>query len=424
MFDRESPAESLTPCASTRAFHRASRGLLLVVTAVAFTACARQARVDARAERSDASGTAVADEPKQLVAEGQRVFRFETFGNEVYWTDTARMHEVVRDGVSPSAALALGLKVDSEALPAALADSIRLGKVDLDAPATTLALLELDAVVGLKGTVETHDGEPTLVSLGITCALCHSTVDESFAPGIGRRQDGWANRDLDVGAIIALSPALTPEQVAVYSSWGPGKYDPRYNIDGENTPVVIPPIYGLADVANVTYTGDGSLAYWNAYVAITQMHGLGDFVEPLLAIEVEHTPDLVNPLLAALGAYQLGLETPTQALASESAEAVRRGQVVFVANCASCHVDATGTDNVDGLLHGADETGMDPRYAARSVNRRYRTTPLRGLWQHPPYFHDGSAATLADVVEHYDKVRGLELEAPAKRDLVAYLGTL
>ena len=239
-------------------------------------------------------------DPKQLVSEGQRVFRFETFGDEEFWTDKARMHEVVRQSVSPTMALKVGLKVDAEAIPADVAAAIKSGKVDLESPATTVTLLKLNAVVGLKGTVETVDGKDSLVRLGITCALCHSTVDDSFSKGIGRRQDGWPNRDLNVGAIIALSPAITPEQKAVYSSWGPGKYDPRYNLDGKSTPLVLPPAYGLAKVKNETYTAEGPISYWNAYVAVTQMHGQGNFSDPRLGIEVKNTPDMVTPMLPAL----------------------------------------------------------------------------------------------------------------------------
>src|SRR5688500_920284 len=210
------------------------------------------------------------------VEEGREIFRFDTFGDEQQWTDKLRMHEVIESAVDPLTALSLGLKVDVDALPDEVLAAVAAGQVDLTDPATTLALLELDAVVGLVGNVETIDGRRRLTSVGTTCALCHSTVDDSFAPGIGRRLDGWPNLDLNPGAIIAASPAVPPEAKAVYSSWGPGMFDPRFSIDGLSTPgVVIPPAYGLAGVKRATYTGDGTVTYWNRYVAVTQMGGQG-----------------------------------------------------------------------------------------------------------------------------------------------------
>lgn len=374
---------------------------------------------------SEPTGFAVSsDSSPELLTEGQRVFRFETFGDEKFWTDTARMHEVVQKAVDPTTALSVGLKVDAEAIPADVAAAIKAGKVDLKSPATTVTLLKLNAVVGLKGTVETVNGRDTLTRLGITCALCHSTVDNSFAKGIGKRLDGWPNRDLNVGAIVALSPAITPEQKTVYNSWGPGKYDPRYNIDGKNTPLVLPPAYGLAEVKNETYTAEGPISYWNAYVAITQMHGQGDFSDPRVGIEVRQSPDLVAPKLAALRSYQHSLATPPPPAGSFNAAAAQRGGLVFAQSCASCHVGNSGTDNNTDVLHAASETGMDSAYAARTANKRYRTTPLRGLWQHPPYFHDGSAATLNAVVEHYNRVRTLGLTVQQKADLVQFLKSL
>jgi mono/diheme cytochrome c family protein len=358
---------------------------------------------------------------KPAVSEGQRVFRFETFGDEEFWTDKARMHEVVSKSVSPSMALKVGLKVDAEAIPADVAAAIKSGKVDLESPATTVTLLKLNAVVGLKGTVETVDGKDRLVRLGITCALCHSTVDDSFSKGIGRRQDGWPNRDLNVGAIIALSPAITPEQKAVYNSWGPGKYDPRYNLDGKSTPLVLPPAYGLARVKNETYTAEGPISYWNAYVAVTQMHGHGNFSDPRLKIEVQNTPDMVTPMLPALADYQHSLPAPPPPAGSFDVAAAGRGRLVFDRSCMGCHVDTNNTDNNAGTLHQPSDTGMDGAYAARTANKAYRTTPLRGLWQHPPYFHDGSAATLDAVVDHYDRVRKLSLTTEQKKDLVQFL---
>jgi len=360
----------------------------------------------------------------QTLAEGQRVFRHETFGNEKFWTDTARMHEVVQSSVSPSLALKVGLKVDADAIPPAVAQAIKAGQVDLNSPATTVTLLKLNAVVGLRGTVNTVDGKDTLVRLGITCALCHSTVNNSFAPGIGQRQDGWPNRDLNVGAIIALSPAITTAQKAVYNSWGAGKYDPRFNFDGKSTPLTLPPAYGLGQVKNETYTAEGPISYWNAYVAITQMHGQGDFSDPRLGINIRQSPDLVAPNLAALRSYQHSLPAPAPPAGSVDTAAAGRGGAVFNRTCASCHVGTTGTDNNAGKLHAPSETGVDGAYAMRTANKAYRTTPLRGLWQHPPYFHDGSAPTLAAVVAHYNRVRSLRLTAEQERDLVEFLKTL
>lgn len=358
------------------------------------------------------------------LTEGQQVFRFDTFGDEQFWTDTARMHEVVQKSVSPTTALSVGLKVDAEAIPPDVAAAIKAGKVDLKDPATTVTLLKLNAVVGLKGTVSTVNGKDTLLRLGITCALCHSTVDNAFSKGIGHRQDGWPNRDLNVGAIIALSPAITPAQKIVYSSWGPGKYDPRYNLDGKSTPLVLPPAYGLAAVKNETYTAEGPISYWNAYVAVTQMHGHGNFSDPRLSIEIKQSPDMVTPKLASLRAYQHSLEAPRPPAGSFDAAAADRGRAIFSQSCISCHVGVSGTDNNDGRLHAPAETGMNASYALRTANKMYRTTPLRGLSQHPPYFHDGSAATLVDVVNHYNQFRKLGLTARQRSDLTEYLKSL
>jgi cytochrome c5 len=356
--------------------------------------------------------------------DGRDIFRYDTFGDEKFWTDTARMHEVVQSSVSPSLALKVGLKVDADAIPPAVAQAIKAGQVDLNNSATTVTLLKLNAVVGLQGTVRTINGKDTLVRLGITCALCHSTVNNSFAPGIGQRQDGWPNRDLNVGAIIGLSPAITAEQKAIYNSWGPGKYDPRFNLDGKSTPLALPPAYGLARVRSETYTAEGPISYWNAYVAVTQMHGQGNFSDKRLGINITQSPDLVTPKLAALRRYQHSLQAPRPAAGSFDAAAARRGRLVFNRTCASCHVGVTGTDNNNGKLHAPDETGVDGAYAARTANKGYRTTPLRGLVQHAPYFHDGSAATLADVVAHYNRVRNLGLSDEQQRDLVEFLKTL
>jgi mono/diheme cytochrome c family protein len=355
------------------------------------------------------------------VRSGKEIFRFDTFGDEKFWTDTLRMHEVIETSVSPLTALSVGLKVDADALPPGI-----LAAVDLNDPKTTVALLKLNAVVGVQGQVRSIAGEDRLVRVGITCALCHSSVDNSVAPGIGRRLDGWANTTLNPGAIIALSPALTATQRAVYNSWGPGRYDPRFNIDGKNTPIVLPPVYGLRKVARETFTAEGPISYWNAYVGVSQMHGQGTFVDSRLGINIVQTPDLVTPKLPALLAYQLSLETPRPPSGSFDRGAAGRGRAVFVSagRCAGCHVGSELTDINKGILHDASETGMDPAYALRTTTKRYRTTPLRGLWQHAPYFHDGSAATLADVVQHYDRVLNLRLSDRQKHDLAEYLKSL
>jgi mono/diheme cytochrome c family protein len=361
------------------------------------------------------------------VATGQKIFRFDTFGDETFWTDTLRMHEVIRTSVSPKTALSVGLKVDADLLPAAVKAGIANKTIDLDAPATTVTLLKLGAVVGVIGQV---DASNTLTRVGITCALCHSTVDNSFAPGIGSRLDGWPNRSLNVGAIVALSPAPTAAQKAVYNSWGPGKYDPRFNIDGKNIPVVLPPAFGLRHVKREIYTGDGVISYWNAYVAITQMHGHGKFVDARIGVSVNNPPDLVSAKLDPLRAYQFSLEAPEPVAQNVNRAAAQRGRAVFngAARCAGCHLSDALTDVNANKLHDASEVGQDPAYATRSATKQYRTTPLRGLWHPPqlvgPYFHDGSAPTLEAVVNHYMQLLSLKLTTEQKADLVEYLKTL
>ena len=389
------------------------------------TACATQTPTNqASPQTPTGAGAATDDFSPATLAAGQNVFRFDTFGDEQFWTDTARMHEVVQRSVSPTTALSVGLKVDADAIPADVAAAIKAGKVDLNDPATTVTLLKLNAVVGLKGTVTTVNGKDNLTRLGITCALCHSTVDDSFSKGIGHRKDGWPNRDLNVGAIIALSPAITPAQKAIYSSWGPGKYDPRFNIDGKSNPLVLPPAYGLAQVRNETYTAEGPISYWNAYVAVTQMHGHGNFSDPRLGINIRQTPDMVGPKLASLRAYQHSIAAPPPPAGSFDADAAGRGRAIFNQNCVTCHVAVNNTDNNSGVLHSPGEVGQDGGYAQRTANKSYRTTPLRALWQHPPYFHDGSAATLEDVVTHYNNFRRLNLSTAQQRDLAQYLKSL
>ncbi len=366
----------------------------------------------------------------ELAEQGKQIFRFDTFGDEAQWTDTLRMHEVIRTAVDPVTALSVGLKVDSEALPAAVVQGIQNGSVDLKSPATTVTLLKLNAVVGLKGTVETVNGVDTLTRVGITCALCHSTVDDSFKPGIGKRLDGWPNRDLNPGAIIALSPAVDAATKVALNSWGAGKFDPRHNVDGLSKPAVIPPAYGLDGIHRITFTGDGEeLAYWNRYVAVTQMGGQGTFAEPRLNLAIKNgTQDLVSAKLPALQAYQLTLKAPIPQAGSFDVVASLRGKQIFegAGKCVTCHSGSAFTDANTRLHPVADSMAEpeSPSYASRSATKQYRTSPLRGVWQHAPYFHDGSAATLEDVVHTYNTRQSLGLTAPDQADLVQYLKSL
>jgi len=375
----------------------------------------------------------------RLVQEGQQVFRYETFGDETFWTDVLKMNEVVEAVVSPATALSVGLKVDAEALPPAVVTAIQNGEVDLDDPQTTLVLLQLNAVVGVQGQVSQNpDGTLKLDRMGITCALCHSTVDDSFASGIGSRLDGWPNRDLDPGLIISLSPALDQATKDVYASWGPGIYDPRFNHDGLNNPVVIPPAYGLYGLPKAIFTGDGDVehepvgpvAYWNRYVAVTQMHGHGYFADPRINWEVDYREgdDLVTDKLPALQAYQFSISAPTPPANSFDVAAAARGKALFSgkAQCAICHSGPLFTDVIDGgKLHPQSASvAVDKDYVKRSATKQWRVSPLKGIWQHPPYFHDGSAPTLADVVARYNQERSLNLSSTEMADLTEYLKSL
>lgn len=364
----------------------------------------------------------------QVISEGQQIFRFETFGDETFWTDTLRMHEVVQT-LPATTALAVGLKVDADTLPPAVVQAIQAGQVDLTDPATTVTLLKLGAVVGLRATVDANNH---ITQLGITCALCHSTVDNRIAKGIGSRLDTWPNLELNPGAIIALSPALTAAQKAVYNSWGPGRFDPRFNFDGLSGPVLIPPAYGLQGVNSITFTGDGQdIAYWNRYVGVTQMHGHGSFAEPRLGINVQNPPDLISSKLAALQAYQLSFNAPKPPAGSFDAAAAARGQAVFTGagQCSTCHAGPLLTD-ANTRLHAPSEVVSEPEpngapsWAARSATKMYRTTPLRAPQLHPPYFHNGIAPTLEAVVDLYNTKKGLNLTAQQKADLVQYLRSL
>jgi hypothetical protein len=399
----------------------------------------------------------------QMVDQGRQVFRSDTFGDNVFWGGAIKLHQAIAGaanggvgpGVSPATALAVGLKVDLDALPGTLVAQLRNNQVDLNDPATTLALLKLNSVVGVTGF---FDSAGTLVSMGIQCALCHSVVDDSFtAPGIpagniGRRLDGWPNRDLNVGAIINLSPDLSAV-VALFTnaglavddnavrtillSWGPGKFDAELFMDGQNRPTLIPPAYGLAGVNLHTYTGWGSVTHWNAFVAVLEMHGQGTFFDPRLRNQaqfpvafangfdnVRSATDLVTSKLAALHFYQLAIPAPTPLAGSFDPAAAARGQAVFggKANCARCHVPPIFTEP-GWNMHTAAEIGIDNAQALRSPDQRYRTTPLKGLWAHQKggFYHDGRFATLDNVVDHYDTTFALGLTAGEKGDLVQYL---
>jgi mono/diheme cytochrome c family protein len=385
------------------------------------------------------SGAAVQVGPTALArpnrTSGQTIFRYDTFGDEQLWTDVLRMNEAIQH-VDPLTALSVGLKVDVDALPPALVAALQAGQVDLTDPAVTMELVRLNAVVGVVGQVV---GQGRLKSIGITCALCHSTVDSRT--GIGRRLDGWPNRDLNVGAILGLSPALDAALKAEFSTWGPGMYDPRHHafdgsqiipLNSPSLPVLIPPAYGLQGVGFETYTGDGPISYWNSYVGVSQMGGEGNFSDPRIGLTITQRPDRVTPKLPALLEYQLSLPAPPPPPGSFNATAARRGEAVFNGNagCATCHKPPTYTDVLSGpdpdmpVLHDPTEVGTEPHYAERSATKQYRTTPLRGIWQHPPYFHDGSAADLPAVVDHYDRQFGLNLSAQEKADLVEFLKSL
>jgi cytochrome c2 len=393
--------------------------------------------------------------------EGKQIFRFDTFGDEDFWGGTLKLHTAIEGsrfggvgaGVSPKAALAVGLKVDVDALPRSLLMALRAGNVNLDDPAVTLTLLKLNAVVGVTGHFQSG---LTLKSIGIQCALCHSTVDNSFAPGIGHRLDGWANRDLNVGAVIGLAPDLSavagllnvdrPTVRTVLASWGPGKFDAElfldgraFRPDGKSAATLIPPAFGLAGVNLHTWTGWGSIPYWNAFVATLEMHGKGSFSDSRLSDvsqfpvaaragfdNVRSDPDLVSSKLPALHQYQLALAAPPAPGGSFNAGAAARGSKVFeTAKCNSCHVPPTFTEP-GWNLHTPDELGIDDFQASRAPAHGYRTAPLRGLWTHQKggFYHDGRYATLLDVVNHYDMQFQLHLRAQEKSDLVEYLKSL
>jgi hypothetical protein len=407
------------------------------------------------------SGDAIAQNASDMIVEGRQTFRFDTFGDEAFWGGALRLHEAIAGaalggvgpGVSPRTALALGLKVDAEALPHPLARQVKAGQVDLDDPATTLALLRLDAVVGVRGFFD--DG--SLRAVGITCALCHSTVNDSIAPGIGRRLDGWANRDLNVGAIVAAAPNLAPfagllgvdeaTVRAVLLSWGPGKFDAElildgkaFRPDGKSAATLLPPAFGLAGVNLHTWTGWGSVTHWNAFVANLEMRGSGTFFDPRLNNaaqfpiaaaagfgNVRNEPDLITAKLPALHVYQLAIPAPRPPTNSFNAVGAARGAALFNsgARCATCHVPPLFTEP-GWNMHTPAEIGIDSFQADRSPDRRYRTSPLKGLWTHQKggFYHDGRFATLLDVVNHYNSLFTLGLDDGQKQDLVEYLKSL
>lgn len=399
---------------------------------------------------------------QRMIEQGRQTFRYDTFGDEAFWGDTLKLHRAIEGtkfggvgaGVSPKTALTVGLKVDMDALPAALVQQIKLSKINLDDPAITLALLKLNAVVGLQGQFN-QDG--SLKSVGINCALCHSTVDNAFAPGIGHRLDGWANRDLNVGAIISLAPDLSAVTnllgvdeatvKTVLAGWGPGRFDAElfldgkgFRPDGKTAATLIPPAFGLAGVNLHTWTGWGGVSHWNAFVANLEMHGKGTFFDPRLNDankfpvaaragfgNVRNNPDLVSEKLPALQFYQLAIPAPKPPAGSFDAAAAERGKALFngKADCAQCHVPPTFTEP-GWNMHTPGEIGISDFQAKRSPDERYRTSPLKGLWTHQTggFYHDGRFATLLDVVNHYNTFKQSNLSEPEKKDLVEYLKSL
>jgi hypothetical protein len=399
-----------------------------------------------------------------LYKQGQKTFRYDTFGDEAYWGGQLQLHKAIEGsanggvgpGVSPKTALAVGLKVDATKIPAPVAKAIKAGKVNLDDPKTTLALLKLNAVVGVRAHFD--KGGKQLSSMGITCAICHSTVDNSFAPGIGKRLDGWPNQDLNVGAIVALAPSLKPLTDAlgaddatvrkVLNSWGPGFYDAELNLDGKafrpdgkSAATRIPAAYGHLGQDLHTWTaGFGDVTYWNAYVANLEMHGQGNFNDsrfdnpakyPVATrnheFAIRHRHDLVTPALGALQYYQLSLVAPKPPAGSFNKAAARRGKAIFdgQAKCASCHMPPLYTD-AGYNEHKGSEICIDSFQADRGPDNTYTTPQLKGLWSRSKrgFFHDGRFQTLGQVVDHYNSCFGLNLSAGQKGDLMQFLKSL
>jgi hypothetical protein len=427
----------------------------------------------------------IAENANELLADGRETFRFDTFGDEVFWGDTLQLHQAIKGaslggvgpGISPTTALSLGLKVDLDALPQPLINQLRQGKVDLSDPATTVALLKLDAVVGVKGFF----AGDTLNSMGITCAFCHTTVDNSLTFGVGHRLDGWANRDLDVGKIVAAAPNLSPfsnllgvsqDTVrAVLNSWGPGKFDAELILDGKafnpqqvtdgvvtgtNVPgaTLIPNAFGLAGYNQHTWTGAwGTVSYWNAFVAALEMHGIGRFFDPRLNnaakfpiaaangfADLPHIPpeqDRITGKLPELHFYQLAIPAPAPEPGRDfDIAAAARGDELFSgkAKCNDCHVEPLWTEP-GWNLHTPAEIGIDSFQADRAPDGVYKTMNLAGIFirengvfmspaNKGRYYHDGRFATLLDVVNHYNTRFSLGLTAQEKNDLIQYLLSL
>jgi hypothetical protein len=439
--------------------------LFVCVLSVVF--CLFFALKTSRSVQGDSFASAPADRAVEansdrMIAEGRHTFRYDTFGDEAFWGDTLHLNAAIAGaklggvgpGVSPKTALAVGLKVDVDALPTDVVSAFKAGRVNLDDPATTVALLKLNSVVGVTGF---FNEQGNLRSIGIQCALCHSTVDNSFAQGIGHRLDGWANRDLNIGAIVGLAPNLEPVEAllevdeakvrAVLNSWGSGRFDAElfmdgkgFRPDGKTAATLIPPAFGLAGVNLHTWTGWGSVTHWNAFVANLEMHGKGTFYDPRLHDatqfpvaawagfgDVRNDPDLVTPKLGALHFYQLAIPAPKPPRGSFDAEASQRGKLVFngAAKCATCHVPPLFTEP-GWNMHTPAEIGIDDFQANRAPDKAYRTSPLKGLWTHSKggFYHDGQFANLPDVVSHYDQVFALGLTDQQKEDLVQYLKSL
>ncbi len=435
---------------------------LLAALAVAGAGTARSDTDSDDPLRAMQPGRATDRISQHTVDEGRQIFRYDTFGDEAFWGDTIKLHQAIEGashggvgtGVSPKTALAVGLKVDVDALPDTLIESLKNGQVNLDDPGTTLALLKLNAVVGVTGIFDASG--TTLRTVGIQCALCHSTVDNSLAPGIGHRLDGWPNRDLNVGAIVNLAPDLTAVATllgvdqatvrTVLAAWGPGKFDAElfldgkgFRPDGKTAATLIPPAFGLAGVNLHTWTGWGSVTYWNAFVANLEMHGKGTFFDPRLNDatqfpiaaragfgNVHNDTDLISSKLAPLHFYQLALHAPQPPPGSFDPVAAARGKQVFEnKQCASCHVPPLFTEP-GWNMHTPQELGIDSFQADRAPDRRYRTSPLKGLWTHVKggFYHDGRFATLSDVVDHYNAQFNLHLTGQEKSDLIQYLLSL
>jgi len=413
-------------------------------------------------QKSQGFDRQITENNQRMMKQGKQIFRYDTFGSEAFWGDALQLHKAIAGeknggvggGVSPKTALSVGLKVDADALPDSLKQQLKESKVDLDDSATTLALLKLNSVVGVTGH---FDKTGRITSMGIQCAFCHSTVDDSFAPGIGKRLDGWANRDLNVGAIVSLAPNLKPftdllgvdvETVKkALTAWGPGRFDAEldkdgkaFRPDGKQAGTLIPPAFGLAGVNLHTWTGFGSVTYWNAWVAVTEMHGSGTFFDARLNDKQQYPiaaktgsgnsrgkPDLVTAKLADLHFYQLAIPAPKPPAGSFDKAAAMRGKQIFDAkgHCATCHVPPLFTEPGNNL-HSPSEVGVDSFQADRSPTHMYRTSPLAGLWSHQKggFYHDGRFATLPDVVNHYNDLKKLSLTEQEKNDLVEYLKSL